>query len=89
MVARYLLADEVLRRVLNDDSDMDYSHESEAELLEEDDNNGRSEHEKSEEDESDELPPDEANREESGKFLYHITSIRFHFCCLRVFTSLC
>ena len=50
MAARYLSPDEVLRRVLNDDSDGDYSDESEAELLEEDDNNGRSEHEESEED---------------------------------------
>ena len=79
----------MLRRVLNDDSDGDYSDESEAELWEEDDNNGGSEHEESEEDKSDELLPDEANSEESGKFLYQITSIRFHFCCLRVFTSLC
>lgn len=86
MAVRYLSPEEVLRRVLNDDSDGD---ESEAELSEEDDNNGRSEHEESEEDESDELLPDEANSEESGKFLYQITSIRFHFCCLRVFTSLC
>ena len=89
MAARYLSPEEVLRRVLNDDSDGDYSDESEAELSEEDDNNGRSEHKESEEDESDELLPDEANSEESGKFLYQITSIRFHFCCLRVFTSLC
>lgn len=88
MAARYLSPDEVLRRVLNDDSDGDYSDESEAELSE-DDNNGRSEHEESEEDESDELLPDKANSEEYGKFLYQITSIRFHFCCLRVFTSLC
>lgn len=89
MAARYLSPDEVLRRVLNDDSDGDYSDESEAELSEEDDNNGRSEHEERKEDESDELLPDEANSEESGKFLYQITSIRFHFCCLRVFTSIC
>lgn len=89
MAARYLSPEEVFIRVLNDDCDGDYSDESEAELSEEDDNNGRSEHEESEEDESDEWLPDEANSEESGKFLYQITSIRFHFCCLSVFTSLC
>ena len=43
MAAKYLSAEEVLRRALNGNSDGDYSDEREAEILEEDKKNGRSE----------------------------------------------
>ena len=89
MAGRYLSAEEVLRRVLDDDSDRDYSDESEVELSEEDDSNGRPEHEESEEGESDEILSDDESSDEPGMFYFSVLSFRFCMCNLPVFTSHC
>ena len=56
-----------MRRVLNDDSDGEYSDESEAEISsEEDDDNGGPQQEESKASESDEMPSGGKSSDESG-----------------------
>lgn len=89
MAAKYLSAEEVLRRALNGNSDGDYSDEREAEISEEDKKNGRSELQEGQESETNDMLSDKESCEEPDSvFFYTEFQISYViYMCLQVFAN--